>query len=198
MMISEFPQVGDTINDYTFDDILYSLDSRKIYLATRYDSISQPQKVVIKVISIENDDIQCINNETNLLLEINSPFVLNAIEIFDSNGFRFLVTPRISDGDSLAFAGKCDELFVKCIIYDVLKGLNYLHEMNIWHRDIKPENIFIKLNDDQNKPVTAVVGDLGFAKKFDYQENQSDEYIGTLPFCSPQIIANHPCMFSTK
>ncbi len=48
-------------------------------------------------------------------------------------------------------------LETKIIIYQLFKGLSYLHASNICHRDIKPENVLLKGNN-------AVICDFGSAK----------------------------------
>ena len=37
------------------------------------------------------------------------------------------------------FSGKIDSNTIKCIMYQLLCGLNYLHQNRIIHRDIKPQ-----------------------------------------------------------
>ena len=37
------------------------------------------------------------------------------------------------------FSGKIDSNIIKCIMYQLLCGLNYLHQNRIIHRDIKPQ-----------------------------------------------------------
>jgi serine/threonine protein kinase len=39
-----------------------------------------------------------------------------------------------------------EEVQCKSIIYDILCGVNYLHQAHICHRDLKPENVLV--NDD--------------------------------------------------
>ena len=36
-----------------------------------------------------------------------------------------------------------DEEHVKCLLYNMLCAMNYLHSANIKHRDIKPANILV-------------------------------------------------------
>ena len=42
--------------------------------------------------------------------------------------------------------GKMPNLEIKILIYQLFKGLSYLHSLNICHRDIKPENVLLKGN----------------------------------------------------
>lgn len=39
--------------------------------------------------------------------------------------------------------GSIPENDIKNIIYQILKGLQYVHSKNISHRDLKPENVLI-------------------------------------------------------
>jgi len=48
---------------------------------------------------------------------------------------------------------------IQLILKQVLKGLNYLHELNIAHRDIKPSNVLINEQND------VKIADFGLAKK---------------------------------
>lgn len=45
------------------------------------------------------------------------------------------------------FSGKIDATTIKCIMYQLLCGLNYLHENRIIHRDIKPQ-VFLSIHHD--------------------------------------------------
>ena len=225
----QFPEVGETINDYFLESLLSNTsESTRIYIAISQSLHSQ---VVIKVILLTDNDNHYIDEESDILREVNSPYVLKALDIFDidypidstknTNKLRFIVTPKIGEKDALSFTQKYD--YVKYIIYDVLKALQYLHNMNIVHRDIKPENIFVEYLDEkkppiylgndsfekiQNKtednfsykqsaPIHAVLGDLGFAKRYPSNQiiNETEEYVGTLQYCSPQVAIHLPCMF---
>ena len=53
--------------------------------------------------------------------------------------------------------GKMPSLEKKIIIYQLFKGLSYLHSLNICNRDIKPENLLLKGN-------RAAICDFGSAK----------------------------------
>lgn len=63
-----------------------------------------------------------------------------------------------------------EEVQVKSMVYDILCGLNYLHQAQIVHRDLKPANILV--NDD----CTIQICDFGLARSLKgvYTTDKSD------------------------
>lgn len=47
-------------------------------------------------------------------------------------------------------------MVIKCIMYQILQGVNYLHEKRIIHRDIKSSNILLFDNDDYHGLVKII------------------------------------------
>jgi len=73
------------------------------------------------------------------------------------------------------------------LYYELIRGLNILHKLNIAHRDIKPENIMVNLNNLKIKYI-----DFGFACAIDtsYQciVNTSSKKLGTIDYVSPDYL----------
>jgi calcium-dependent protein kinase len=67
-------------------------------------------------------------------------------------------------GDLVTLIRKNNAVFsqdeIKSYMYDLLKGLKTLDEMEIMHRDIKPENIMIRQVGNTKE---MVIGDFGLA-----------------------------------
>ena len=51
-----------------------------------------------------------------------------------------------------------EDLHLKTIIYEVLKGIKYMHEAKVIHRDIKPANILI------NQDCSIKICDFGLSR----------------------------------
>jgi glycogen synthase kinase 3 beta len=75
---------------------------------------------------------------------------------------------------------RINQLDMKIIIYQIFKGLSYLHAMSICHRDIKPENILLKGN-------AAVICDFGSAKILNSLESNIS-YICARCYRAPELI----------
>ena len=76
-----------------------------------------------------------------------------------------------------------NEKFFKNISYQILNGVNYLHQNMIIHRDIKLENI---LYDKENN--IAKITDFGLSRNFDYDINARYTDVGTFPYKPPELI----------
>lgn len=71
------------------------------------------------------------------------------------------------------------------IIYQVMRGLNYMHKQSITHRDMKPENILLVSEDPDNFDIK--IADLGFAQQFD-KEKGLDLVLGTPLYMAPELV----------
>jgi glycogen synthase kinase 3 beta len=65
--------------------------------------------------------------------------------------------------------------------YQILRGLAYLHNIEICHRDIKPSNILINPGTGQLQ-----IADFGSAKRIINEPNKS--YIATRPYRAPELL----------
>ncbi|CAD8090128.1 unnamed protein product [Paramecium sonneborni] len=73
------------------------------------------------------------------------------------------------------------ELTIKYYIYQILKGLQFIHQKGIAHRDLKPENILIN-----NKDVVKLC-DFGSSKQITSQ-GQNTPYIVSRYYRAPELI----------
>ena len=76
-----------------------------------------------------------------------------------------------------------NEKFFKNIAFQILSGVNYLHENMIIHRDIKLENILY----DESKNLVRI-GDFGLSRPFDFDINSRYTDVGTCPYKPPELI----------
>ena len=76
-----------------------------------------------------------------------------------------------------------NEKFIKNIAFQILSGVNYLHQNMIIHRDLKLENI---LYDEEKNNVK--ITDFGLSRQFDYDINSQYTDVGTYPYKPPELI----------
>jgi len=81
--------------------------------------------------------------EISILTKLNHP---NIVQIIDANiGVKnYLVMPAAkSDLKTYLKSNVTDPNTIKYFMYQLVKGLEYMHSLTVWHRDIKPDNILI-------------------------------------------------------
>ncbi|XP_028968776.1 inhibitor of nuclear factor kappa-B kinase subunit alpha [Galendromus occidentalis] len=73
---------------------------------------------------------------------------------------------------------------VRHVLYDMCRGLQYLHNEHIVHRDIKPENIVIQLTGTERNIYKII--DLGYIKVLN-PDSVTQSLVGTMAYIAPEI-----------
>ncbi|KAF0982511.1 hypothetical protein FDP41_011441 [Naegleria fowleri] len=70
---------------------------------------------------------------------------------------------------------------IQYFVYQILRGLKYIHSSNVLHRDLKPSNILVNENCD------VKICDLGLARGFD-DHSEMTEYVVTRWYRAPELV----------
>ncbi|XP_072134741.1 mitogen-activated protein kinase 13-like isoform X2 [Mobula birostris] len=92
----------------------------------------------------------------------------------------YLVMPFM-DADLSQIMGRLTEDRIQYLLYQILKGLNYIHSTGIIHRDLKPGNLAI------NKNCELKIIDFGLAR---HTDSKMTGYVVTRWYRAPEIILN--------
>lgn len=100
--------------------------------------------------------------EVKILKMLSHPNIVEMKEAFRKKGIVYLVFEFV-ENNLLEVLEKTPSglqpSVIRKIIYQLLKGLEYLHDLDIVHRDIKPENLLISSKFDLK------ICDFGFARQ---------------------------------
>eukprot|EP00794_Sanderia_malayensis_P009495 gene9495-10487_t len=82
--------------------------------------------------------------------------------------------------------GKLPEKVSKLFLYQLLRGLKYIHSANVVHRDIKPGNLFLNTDD-----LSLKIGDFGLSRIVDQKYEHSGhltELVTTRYYRAPEVM----------
>jgi len=71
---------------------------------------------------------------------------------------------------------------LKYFLYQILRGLKYVHSANVLHRDLKPSNLLV------NSDCGLALCDFGLARGFDAGVNSLTEYVVTRWYRPPELL----------
>ncbi|CAM4611043.1 unnamed protein product [Caretta caretta] len=91
-------------------------------------------------------------------------------ELFKFNTVYIVQEYMETDLARLLEQGTLTEEHAKLFMYQLLRGLKYIHSANILHRDLKPANIFISTED-----LVLKIGDFGLARIVDQHYSHKEE-----------------------
>eukprot|EP00946_MAST-07B_sp_MAST-7B-sp1_P002152 g2152.t1 len=160
---------------------------------------SDGSAIALKVMDMEkigsqvDDDIRA---EVLTMKSCNHPNVLGCFACFtSSNANLYLVMPYMDRGSALHVmkrlkhdgkrAAGLSKGWVKYIIGEVLKGLQYLHDNKLIHRDIKAGNILLNSHGDVK---IADFGTTTFMQERG-RDRQHATFTGTVCWMAPEVMA---------
>lgn len=110
------------------------------------------------------------------------------LQIYDSFDYknRIWIFLEIMDCSLLdileKYHDKYSEGVIKYILWQVLRGLNYLHLNSIIHRDIKSDNILV------NTTGAVKLSDFGFSCQLEESKQRRKSVVGTVCWMAPELV----------
>lgn len=142
-------------------------------------------------------DARRILRETKLMIHFNHPNVMSLIgvippEVNEREEFKhvYLVMQRMDTTLSKVIRSKqfLSVRHIQFFIYQILRGLEYMHSGGVIHRDLKPDNILVNANDCKIK-----ITDFGLARGVrvlspDNGPQKLTEYVVTRWYRAPEVM----------
>ncbi|KIM98645.1 hypothetical protein OIDMADRAFT_202418 [Oidiodendron maius Zn] len=119
--------------------------------------------------------------ELKLLKHLKHENIISLSDIFISplDDIYFVTELLGTDLHRLLTFRPLDKQFVQYFLYQILRGLKYVHSAGVIHRDLKPRNILVNENCDLK------ICDFGLARVLDYQMTG---YVATRYYRAPEIM----------
>ncbi|KAI0034847.1 kinase-like domain-containing protein [Vararia minispora EC-137] len=171
------------LTDFTFLRTLGTGSFGRVHLVR---SIHNRRFYAIKVLNKEkivaHKQIDHTNNEQQMLLAVQHPFIVNLWGTFQDPTNLYMVMDFVPGGELFTLlrrSNRFPEPVAKFYAAEVALALNHLHGMNIVYRDLKPENILLAIDGH------IKIADFGFAK---YCPNTTWTLCGTPDYLAPEVI----------
>ncbi|KAJ8340433.1 hypothetical protein SKAU_G00350660 [Synaphobranchus kaupii] len=103
---------------------------------------------IVKVFETLGPSGRQLAEDVNSLTEVNSVYIVQ--EYMETDLCKLLERGLLSEGHARLF------------MYQLLRGLKYIHSANVLHRDLKPANLFVNTED-----LVLKIGDFGLARIMD-------------------------------
>jgi len=147
-------------------------------------------KIVTKTKSLANyRQQQQLETEIEILARAQHPNIISLKHVYQTPSRIFIVMTLVKGGelfDQLMKKGSFAEKDAALITRNILKGIEYLHSLDIFHRDLKPQNILCNVDENQNI-VAVYITDFGLSKIVP-QNPVMNSLVGTPHYIAPETI----------
>jgi serine/threonine protein kinase len=163
--------------------------SGQVYAA---EDLGTGEHVAVKVCRIEAEagKQQRAEREWKIALKLNHANVLALRMVHISESYIYMVMDLCEGGelfDRVARSGGLGEDVARYYFKQIVAGLAYCHEQQVWHRDLKLENL---LTVDKSSDTLVKIADFGLSK--DAEMNSVDTSCGTVSYMAPEICLLQP------
>lgn len=137
------------------------------------------------------EDGKRILREIKIMQIMNHRNILTILDVVPPSSREFeeicLVTPCLdTDLSNIIRSQTLSEGHCKYIIYQILRGLKYIHSANVLHRDLKPANVLI------NFDCRIKICDFGLARGADPSRKQNlTNYVVTRWYRAPELLLDN-------
>jgi len=159
-----------------------------------WDTITE-EKVAIKKISPFEHQTYCQRTlrEMRILLSLEHENIIDIRDFLCENTVESLrdiyIVQSLMETDlhKLLRSQKLSSDHICYFLYQILRGLKYIHSANVLHRDLKPSNILLNSNCDLK------ICDFGLARVSDPSQDHTGlltEYVATRWYRAPEVMLN--------
>ncbi|GAA4819945.1 serine/threonine-protein kinase [Nocardioides caeni] len=149
------------------------------------------REVALKVLSPDLSEESSYRNrflrEAQALARLDSPHVVRVFDAGEQDGWLFLATELVPDGDLaelLRTQGAPPVAVAVDLIAQAAAGLSDAHAAGILHRDIKPSNVLVRRLPDGR--MRALLCDFGIATVADVESTATQGVLGTPGYMAPE------------
>ena len=147
------------------------------------------EKVAIKILEkskiINKEDLERVNREKQILLNLNHLNIIKIYSIFENSSQFFIIMEFCENGELFNYIVNKERLTEKeasYFYYQLINGLEYIHNKNVVHRDLKPENLLL----DKNGILKII--DFGLSNYFN-GKNLLKTPCGSPCYASPEMVS---------
>ncbi|KAJ2080917.1 negative regulator of the PHO system [Coemansia sp. RSA 988] len=125
--------------------------------------------------------------EISLMKELDHENVLKLLDVVHTETKLMLVFEYMDNDlkrymDSVGNHGALPPQTIKVLMFQMLKGVKYCHDMRVLHRDLKPQNLLI------NSHNQLKLGDFGLARAVGIPVNTFSNEVVTLWYRAPDVL----------
>ena len=174
------------LSDYEIKDIIGIGNFGEVKLGINKET---KEKVAIKIIDkdkmIKCNNIERIKREFKIIKELDHLNIIKTYSIRDDPKKFYIIMEYCEKGELFKYIiknKKLKENEAAFFFYQIINGIEYIHNKNIVHRDMKPENLLITENN-----IIKII-DFGLSNYF-YNNNLLSTLCGSPSYSSPELLS---------